>query len=483
MFESAIAELNRILDKHKWTAELAGILPLSALIDFLDIPPKFHVFELAGAAPLWSWPVTPAGSRLLLSEDISPLQACYLDRYGNSVALQGSDGRYGDRYLIASPETVRLCLSSQHARIIENDHENMHEDDKRTQNLDIVYVFRFPNAVDHDVSSSWLRYIFRDTLWMHSPIYLATSFFGWMFWAGMMIMSGILQTWVSLAFLALMPGTGIIVFILFGSRPRTLLSEKPSEYNRLILVSEHENSTDWTAFYGESSIVNSLLNRQLEPKGPMKVKGRQYLLRLLLRALIFAQWAAALGAAAKKDWNAYFICFWIAFCIFVHSYILKPERAAKDWLNSTAKAQIQRYQMQVSSRRALLNTIISLNPDTFTPNNRTKFYDGGMKWIDPILKSGPERSKWEEATLEAMAEVSSNISDANLDSENYRATNENFLSGEWNEKYKGSYWRRFIQEGIYVAAKIKHEAKLPGAMVPIKGGSKYVTCKAVLQQQ
>ena len=379
MFESAIAELNNILDRHRWVAELAGILPLSALIDFIDIPPKLHVFELAGAAPLWSWPVTPAGSRLLLSEDRNPLRACYLDRYGNSVSLQGSDGRYSDRYFIANPETVRLCLSSQHARNIENDHKNMFEGGKRTQNLEVVYVSRFPNTVDHDVSSSRLRDMFCDTLWMHSPIYLTTSFFGWIFWAGMMITSCILQTWVSLAFLALMPMTGIIVFILFGSRPRTLLSEEPSRYNCLVLVSEHENSTDWIAFLGESSIVNSLLNRQLEQKGLMKFKGRQYLIRLLLQALILAQWAAALGAAATKDWNAYFICFWIAFCIFVHSYILKPERAAKDWLNSTAKVQIERYQTQVSSRRALLNTVMGLNPDTFAANDRTKFYDGGIK--------------------------------------------------------------------------------------------------------
>jgi hypothetical protein len=470
MFESAIAELNEILNRHNWVAELAGILPLSALIDFIDIPPKFHVFELAGAAPLWSWPVTPAGSRLLLSEDRNPLQACYLDRYGNSISLQASDGRYGDRYFIASPETVRLCLSSQHARTIENDHGNMFEDGKRTQNLEVVYVSRFPNAADHVVSSSWLRYVFYDTLWMHSLIYLVTSFFGWIFWAGMAIMTGILQAWISLAFLALMPMTGIIVFILFGSRPRTLLSEKPSRYNRLVLVSKHENSTDWIAFYGESSIVNSLLNRQLEPKGPMKFRDRQYLLRLLLRAFILAQWATALGAAATKDWNAYFICFWVAFCIFVHSYILTPERAAKDWLNSTAKVQIERYKMQVSSRRALLNTIISLNPDTFAANDRTKFYHGGMKWIDPILKSSPERSKWEEATFEAMVEVSSNMLDANLISENYRGMDKIILSGEWNKKYEGDYWRRFIGEGIYMAAKIKQEAKLPGATVPIKDG-------------
>jgi len=63
------------------------------------------------------------------------------------------------------------------------------------------------------------------------------------------------------------------------------------------------------------------------------------------------------------------------------------------------------------------------------------------------------------------------MSYANLNSEHYRGIDENILSGEWNNKYKDNYWRRFIQEGIYMAAKIKQEAKLPGGMVPISGGA------------
>lgn len=59
----------------KWTAEIANILPLLALIHFLDILTKLHVFKLAGAAPLWSQTVTPARSRLLLPEDTNQFQA------------------------------------------------------------------------------------------------------------------------------------------------------------------------------------------------------------------------------------------------------------------------------------------------------------------------------------------------------------------------------------------------------------------------
>jgi hypothetical protein len=70
MFEAAVSKLNDILTRHSWVGELAGILPLSALIDFIDVPRKFHVLQLAGAVPLWNWPVTPSGSRILLSKRI-----------------------------------------------------------------------------------------------------------------------------------------------------------------------------------------------------------------------------------------------------------------------------------------------------------------------------------------------------------------------------------------------------------------------------
>jgi hypothetical protein len=47
--------------------QLAGILPLSAFIEFIDIATKVHLFKLNGSVALWNWPVTPPGARLLLS--------------------------------------------------------------------------------------------------------------------------------------------------------------------------------------------------------------------------------------------------------------------------------------------------------------------------------------------------------------------------------------------------------------------------------
>jgi hypothetical protein len=46
MFEAAISGLNDILQRHRWVEELAAILPLSALIDFIDVPKKLHTFEM-----------------------------------------------------------------------------------------------------------------------------------------------------------------------------------------------------------------------------------------------------------------------------------------------------------------------------------------------------------------------------------------------------------------------------------------------------
>ena len=50
-----------------WLANLAGILPLSALAEFTDPPRMLHAYQLSGCGLLWNWAVTPAGARLLLS--------------------------------------------------------------------------------------------------------------------------------------------------------------------------------------------------------------------------------------------------------------------------------------------------------------------------------------------------------------------------------------------------------------------------------
>ncbi len=471
MFEAAVSGLAGILERTSWVRELAGILPLSALIDFIDVPQKLHILELSGAVPLWSWPVTPAGSRLLLSNNHLQ-QSCCLDAFGSSVGWIVLDGRYGDQYMASNPETIRLCLSSKRPRTIENSHENMARKNLRIHNLEIVHVSRLEPQNQREPSKSWLNHVFLDPWWMYSRGYLAISIFGWITLLGTITMSGILQCYLALAFLVIVPLTGSVVLLIHGSRPRRLLIEDDSPYNRLIVTAEHLNATNWIVFYGESTIVNSLLNRALEQRGPKMPGWFLGLLRMVLRILILGQWALALGAASIKDWNAYFISFWIAFCIFLHAYLVPPRLEAKDWMKCCAHIQLERYQTQLSSRRALLNTIMALNPDTFSwdaaaeQDDRTNLYEGAMNWIDPILKPGPSRSTWEEATRTAMNEAAERFSAEELASLLGRGPRRKFPSSEWNTIYQGreNYWSNFIPEGICMAAKIRKDTKLPGRM-------------------
>jgi hypothetical protein len=466
MFDSATDDLQGIPDRYPWVSELAGILPLSALIDFLDIPTKLHLFQLVGGVPLWSWPVTPGGSRLLLSDDEALQRTCYLDRHGNSTALLAMDGYYGETYFIANPETVRLCVSSQPATPIQNTHANMDAPD-RIQTIDIIHVTRSPNA--HAISDRWLGSAFRDFWWMHSLYYLAVSISGWALLAGMVVMCIILQTWIALAFLLVVPVTGSVISALYGATPRDLLEKdpkdpnKPQRYSRLILVGEHGNVANWTVFYGDSIYLNSLLNRPLEPKGPQAPAAVRRLLRLALSVFILGQWAIAIAATATKTWNSYFICFWVTFCIFTQAYVISAEASVQDWMASCAGIKVHRYTTRVSSRRALLNTVLALNPNTFPlldavqqTDDRTRLYEDGLKWLDNVLKAGPSRTEWQEASREAMVEA------ANL------APGVAFPSAQWLQNYPRvqKYWSPYIPEGVELAAKIKREASLPGRIVP-----------------
>jgi hypothetical protein len=477
MTDRAIHTLNSTLEQYPWLPQLANILPLSALLDFINVPSKLHVFQLVGGVPIWSWPITPAGSRILLAS--KPTEPPYLDCYGNSVSLVALDGRYGDHYFITSPETFRVAVDSVRPERVHNLHPNMNDEDLRFQQLEVIHVTRIKaNYKDKTIKSAartlmWQRFL-PDHWSAHSSKFWIVSFAGWVTLGAIVVATILLRLYIATAFLALMPATGFIVYAMYGTRPRRLLVNDASAYNRLVVVAEHMNSTHWTIVYGESTLVNSLLNRPLEPINPKgaspKLHGN---LQFLLSVLILGQWAMAIAAAATANWNSFFLCFWVFFCIVIHSYILPPTVQVKDWLKSCAKVELQRYQTQVSSRRALLNTIVALNPDTFAVkfgeklNNkiedRTQLFQEGMRWIDPILKESDSRTRWEGATREALNE-SSKFSLEELATDARHCNEANQLSSEWNRKYQGRecYWKKFIPEGIYVAAKIRLQGRIPG---------------------
>ncbi|RSM04465.1 hypothetical protein CEP52_006821 [Fusarium oligoseptatum] len=467
MFQSAINSLNSALGRYPWVAELAGILPLSALIDFIEIPPKLHVLELAGSVPLWSWAITPSGSRLLLAKpdkagDKTVQQDCCMDRFGNALALEALDGRYGERYFASSPETLRLILEGSKVVHIENDHMNMTNEKftRRVQNVEIIHVTRrdskaasgappeapleAPSEAPSKAPSKapllgWLRG-FINPLQNTSPLYQATSTGGWILWVGTLIVS--------------------VVSLLFGTQPRKLLVEERSKFVRLLVVAEHMNTATWRVVFGESSIVNSLINRPLEPTGPPPSSGWTAVCRQLLRLCILGQWGLALGAAATKRWDAYMICF--LDCL---SHLLPRIFDFTELLR----------QSLTSTRRSFVNLIVALNPDTFGLDSNEnidydKFYSEGLKWMNPILSESNSRKVWELATREALKEVASKPIDSTVG----QNPDSDFLSTAWNAQYarfevdgktgemkEKYYWRRFIPEGIYLADKIKKEANLP----------------------
>ena len=240
-FQATVDSLSGIFERHARVGELAGILPLSALIDFIEIPPKLHTLELTGAVLLWSWAITLSGSRLLLAkQEKFASQGCYKDRFGNTVALKVLDGRYSERYFASSPETLRLMLSAYPITKVVNDHVNMAglDFDLRTQNLEVVYIKRRDLNITSRSHPLWDQ-ILINSLRNALYLYLFTNFLSWILLICTVIMSAFFRTWISFAFLLLIPVTGIAVFCLYRSQPRRLLVEKESSYVRLLVVTEH----------------------------------------------------------------------------------------------------------------------------------------------------------------------------------------------------------------------------------------------------
>ena len=123
----------------------------------------------------------------------------------------------------------------------------------------------------------------------------------------------------------------------------------------------------------------------------------------------------------------------------------------------------------------MLNLIIALNLDTFSSSeeqeDRTRLFEGAMKWIDPILAPSSSRTRWEEATRLAMNEALEQLSERELPSDiNDNWGKGGFLSSQWSQSHGGkeNYWRDFIPKGIYMAAKLRLEAKLPGRKMDVK---------------
>ncbi|KAI0597232.1 hypothetical protein F4775DRAFT_561273 [Biscogniauxia sp. FL1348] len=444
-----------VLARTSWATELAGILPLSTFIDFVNITLRFHVFELNGSAPMWSWLITPANSRVLLSSKYLE-DHCYLDRYSTD-RWHCLDGRYGDWYDLASPKTIMLGLSSQYMQIISNESSVMISGGRRVQNLTVVHVTRNWAAAD---KRPGLLHFFQEQGWR----YWAISASGWLLWGASIIATILLECYLALTFLLNIIATGCLIWSMYGSRKRHLLIDNPNSLRRLVITTRHMNETNWIVFYGESQTINSLLNLPLKPRGPPRSPATYVILRAILRVVIIGQWVLALAAASTRDWNAYFIAFWIAICIVSQSYLLSPSLAARDWMRNLG-IDMKTFKTKLSSRHSLLNTIVALNPDTFVwddENGRhdyTRVEKESFAWIDPILKTCRDRSRWEEATVQVMKKVAGENTDT-IVSDTCLQYLLRLLHSDWVTEYGRERWSQSILEGIHMATKIKSVANL-----------------------
>ena len=446
MLEIARSHFHSSMTTYPWVASLANILPLSALVDFLDVPRTLHISQLSSSIPYWCWSITPSGSRFLLSDTLT-LEQCCLDEYGRTPSLLCLDGRYGDFYPAASPETLRMCLDTLTPINIENTHENMARNDIRRHTLDIIRVSRQRNIN--------IRPPFRLS---------ALSALGWLLLAALLVLCILMHCWWALAFLAAIPLTGITISHVQATGPRWLRLENGSEYNRLVVAAQHMNEMHWLVFYGESSTINSLLNwpLRMEPNATTAGRRTRLWLRPLLRLLILCQWILAIIAAALSGWDAYIVSFWVLVCVFAQTTLFSARQTVPDWMGRYAQISMTKYRTQLSSRRALLNTVIALNPDTMSEevgcggHLRWNLDHDGLAWIDPILKAGVERTQWLEATQLAM-----------------EAWEERKSLNKWDKMYERDNGTRkyrqhrvtFIVEGIQVCARIQEVASLTGRLV------------------
>ncbi|KAK9769452.1 hypothetical protein SCAR479_13877 [Seiridium cardinale] len=403
------------------------------MLDFLDMTRILHLYQLSGAIPIWCWSVAPSGSRLLLSAPNEDGYCC-LDRFESNATPLCIDGRYGDKYFTPNPETVRLSVNVVDRETIANTHENMGRGDNRLQNLEIVSVKRQP---PRNPRRPW-----------H---YTSIVIFGWMLLVVLLAAGVILERWLAVAYLTIVSMTGAVVALLYGGQPRKLAAHLGSEYTHLVIVTKHTNEKNWQVYMGESSVVNALLNMPLENSS----KDPQHLtsLQTLLQGLICAQWATAIGSAATKNWDAYAISFWVLFCIISHKFFFSSERIGKIWLSEGAGIGIRRYQTQLSSRRAFLNTIMGLNPDTFAKDEHHRILEDfdkqALKWIDPILKKSRDRDGWQEAARLALIE---RIGAARASYDEHGNLTQ--AMSTWQDTYGHNYWCKYISEGIEMAIKI-----------------------------
>lgn len=400
-----------------WAQQLASLVPLAALLEFVDLQQKLHVFELSGFTPAWSWALTPEGARLILSDEDSS-DACCLDRPARAPMLHCMDCKFGNFYPCSAPTTTRHYLKSTTPCVkLANHWPNVLSPQARKHRLELVVVRRSPPTGKKP--SNWMLHVLQgDT----SASLRITLVLGWALWLGLGCLSILSGLYVAAAYLIILPVTGAAVhFRVVGQARQLLAMEEPGEIDRLIVATNSVNSTDWYAFYGPSDTVNGLLNRPLmraeRPAHPR-------IAAWTIRGCAAAQWGLVIASCVMQGWDAFAVTSWIAFCSLVGTYIYPPERAVQDWLSLVCRVDLVTIKATFSSRRAMLAALVHLNPD-----------QENTEWLDPILsKTHQERKDWEAAVLSYSKSQPTQVSERD-------------------------YWYKFVREGVAMGVRLQNEIK------------------------
>ena len=383
-------------------ANVTGILPLAALIDFTDPKQILHFYQLSGRGMMWNWVITPACARLILSHDGTG--TCCLDEGSAVPPLMCLDGRWGDLYHCSNPSTIRACMGVAALKKIKIDPSSCDQcraGPQRVQSQPLWPQPLWPQPVQPQrLRPQSLRIIlvlpaegkgikgrFWDSVW-----YEAIASVSGLVFLTTLITTIVTKLYIATSYLIVVLLTGVIIHFSYGRHARLITKQEPPPFSRLVLVADNFNEDEWTAFIGPNVVLNPLLNKPLQQINPPTPR-RLWQLQRVLFALVALQWGLTIIASGYQDWDAFVVFAWIALCELTSSFLYSEHSSAKSWLESNG-LRLKGVDAELSFRSSMLSLLVALNPDTSIHTS------SGQKWIDPFLApSDEDRIEWEKALL------------------------------------------------------------------------------------
>ena len=367
-------------------ASVAGILPLFALIDLTNAEPTLHWYQLSGRSMMWNWVIKPACARLLLSHD--GVRACCLDQSGTAAPLNCIDGRWGNKYHCSSASTIRACMRvAPLSKIVlppqpqpQPPPQPLPPYDDRPQRLRIILVSSAKSEEKKGHSGDRIT----TTRWYWAVVLVS----GWVVFLAALVTTVLAELYIAASYLIVLLLTGVVIRESYGHCPRQIIATPQTpEFRRLVVATDNFNGDKWTAFIGPNWLVAPLLNKPLNQINPPT---HLRLLQWLLSILVAFQWGLTIIACGYQDWNAFVVFAWIALSALASTFLHGERTSAESWLKSNG-LWLERTDVKLSRRTAMLSLLVALNPDT--PSTPSPFKPA--KWINPILDPSKGRDNWE----------------------------------------------------------------------------------------